>query len=140
LISIHGGNRGCEITDGEDLLTYPLWEEFRTRQQSFSGILAWTSDTFVLSDAPEARKIPTLSVTGDFFGTLGLEPAAGRFFGANTNPRSCTASEVVLTYAFWRGTFGADPSVIGRRIMLNGKPFFITGVLRPPFSGLEASP
>ena len=47
---------------------------------------------------------------------------------------------VILTYPFWREKFGGDPSAIGRRILLDGRPREIIGVLPERFRFLDWKP
>ena len=46
----------------------------------------------------------------------------------------------ILTYAYWQRKFGEDRSVIGRTIMVDGRPREIVGVLPPAFRFLEENP
>jgi len=108
-------------------LTNPLWEQIRERQQAFSGVFAWGTATFDLSPRGEQRFTEDgLWVSGDFFNVLGVRPALGRVFTQADDQRGCGSPGVVISHAFWRRAFGADASVLGKKITLNGHPFEMT--------------
>jgi predicted permease len=88
-------------------------------------------------DAGEPVKVPALSVSVDFFRTLGVQPSLGRDFIASDldNP---TGSDVIVTDTLWRSRFASDPAILGRWIRLNGEPHRIIGVLPPDFHPLRA--
>ena len=74
-----------------------------------------------------ADTVPRQWVTAGFFDALGVTPIAGRtFLPADDSQRS---SVVVLSEAFWRMRFNADPSVVGRDIRLDGELFTVVGVV-----------
>src|SRR5579885_1844660 len=74
-------------------------------------------------------------VSGDFFRTLGLKPAAGRLLEiADDSPNA--APVAVLNYGFWRSRFGGSQDVIGRTIDLNSVAFTVVGVAEQRFTGI----
>src|SRR5215831_3291127 len=82
-----------------------------------------------------AERLMTYYVTGNFFSTLGLTPAAGRLLLPGEGDRAGADPVVVLGYTFWKRRFNADPSTVGRRVLLNGRPFTIVGVGPERFHG-----
>src|SRR5918911_1408749 len=118
-------------------VTNAIWEQIRDRQQAFSGVFAWGQDDFNLSQGGEARLARGLWVSGDFFTVLGVRPELGRLFGSEDDRKGCGSPGVVLSHAFWRREFGGDPSVVGRRMTLEGRPFEVVGVTPASFYGLE---
>ena len=122
--------------DGDAQLTNPLWEELRDRQDVFSGGFAYMEDRFDLSDGGESRLIEGNFVSGGFFQTLGVTPAAGRLLGPTDDHTGCPAT-AVLSHGFWQSEHGGDPSIVGRAIALNGTPFEIVGVAPPGFFGFS---
>lgn len=84
--------------------------------------------------APDGRPQVAVAMHADrgFFETLGLPMAVGRNFDqAEDRPHGPGA--VILTNAFWRTRFGADPSVVGRTLEVEGKGMQIVGVLPSEF-------
>jgi predicted permease len=116
-------------------LTNPLWEQVRGRQDVFSGVFAWSSDQFNLSRGGMVQNSDGLWVSGDFFRTLGLHPAAGRLLSEDDDRRGCAALAVV-SYGFWQSHYGGAGSAIGSTISLQGHPFEVIGVAPAGFYGM----
>ena len=84
--------------------------------------------------APEINGVPFAGsvddVAGDYYGVLGIKPALGRFLNADDiGLEHFTPSRVaVLGYDVWRDRFQKDPAVLGKTILINGKPYTVIGV------------
>ncbi len=117
-------------------VTQPIWREIALRREPFSGLFAWGRDEFSLSNGGEVRNAQGLIVSGEFFGTLGVAPAAGRLLSIDDDQPGC-APRAVLGHAMWQRAYNGDPSAVGRIIMLNGRPVEIVGVAAAGFHGLE---
>src|ERR1700747_1947550 len=70
------------------------------------------------------------SVSGNYFQTLGVHAALGRLIGPEEDTPSAPAV-LVLNYLYWKTYFGADPSIVGKRVLLNRVPFAVVGVAGP---------
>ena len=88
--------------------------------------------------ASSAVRIDTQLVSDNFFSVLGLSPSAGRFFLDGDDESVSPQLPVVARYAFWKQEFGADPAIVGTRLVLNGIPAVIVGVAPERFSGVVA--
>lgn len=79
-----------------------------------------------------AERVTAQMVTPSFFDVLGVEAAQGRTF---TEEEGAPGADqvVILSDGLWRDTFGADPSIIGRTLDLNGTSREIIGVMPPDF-------
>ena len=116
--------------------TNPIWEELRDHQDAFSGVFAWGSPRFNLSDAGEARFVNGLWVSGEFFSTLGVQPILGRTLTPEDD-RPGAAPAAVLSFSFWQSEYGGQIDVIGKTVRLDGHPFAIAGVTPREFFGVE---
>src|SRR5208283_6167749 len=76
-------------------------------------------------------------VSGNYFPVLGVGAALGRVFTARDDLIQGGHPIAVLSFGYWKTRFAADPSVIGRKIVLNGYPLTIVGVSRQGFDGVE---
>jgi putative ABC transport system permease protein len=97
----------------------------------FSGMAAYVrgeSGSFADPGQPAVR-VGSVSVTANFFSVLGVQPQIGRLPTAEEEARIDPVT--LLSNAFWREHYAADPAVIGRTIKLNGKPRTIVGVMPP---------
>src|SRR5262252_4074770 len=68
-------------------VTNPIWEKIKNQNESFSGLVAWSPNTFNLAQGGEARNAKGLWVSGDFFKVLGVQPELGRVFTASDDVR-----------------------------------------------------
>jgi putative ABC transport system permease protein len=118
-------------------LSFPMWEQIRKRQEGFSEIAAWTGQEFNLANGGEVRNAKGLRVSGDFFHVLGVQPILGRLIGPEDDQPGCGTSAANISYAFWQRNFAGDPSVIGRRLTLDGNSFQVLGVTPPGFQGIS---
>jgi putative ABC transport system permease protein len=118
-------------------ITNPMWEQIRDHQQGFSSIFAWAADNFNIAPSGEARNAQGIYVSGDFFKVLEVQPLLGRLITSDDDRRGCGAPASVISYAFWQREYGGQPSVIGRKISIEGHPFPIVGVTAPGFFGAE---
>ena len=123
---------------GESSMTYSAdaTEVFQRRTRSFesvSGYYAFSGpDNLKLKGNGQPLPVTGLMVAGNFFQTLGIEPALGRLFTAeeclhNSRP------VVLLSHAFWRRHYRSEPGIVGQAIDLNGTPVTVIGVLPDGF-------
>ena len=77
-----------------------------------------------------------VAVTGNFFETLGVQPALGRLFDAR-DEKGAVADLAVISQGLWLTAFGADANVVGRNIDVDGKTYAVAGVTPPGFAGFE---
>jgi len=109
-------------------LSVPNYRDWAERNHAFDRIGASAGWGFVRPTPEGAERVDARVVLGDFFGTLGLEAALGRLIpGEQTGPGA--AAVAVLGHAFWERAYGADPSVLGRSLVLDERPYTIVGVL-----------
>ena len=115
--------------------SYEQW-----RVLSTSGALAGLAGYQIESEVNWLRGdaavtlVPML-VTANFFDVVGVPVARGRAFTAAEARAELDPRVVVVSDGFWRSALGADASVNGRSITLNGRPYTIIGVLAPHIRG-----
>jgi predicted permease len=85
-----------------------------------------------LSGAGEPQRLDGLAVSAEVLGVLGVRPALGRIFTAGEDLAGATPA-VVLSDRLWRNAFGADPSIVGRTIVLDDLAREVVGVMPPDF-------
>ena len=118
-------------------LTFAMWEQIRKRQEGFAQIAVWSDQRFNLATGGEVRKAKGIRVSGDFFHVLGVEPILGRLLSPEDDQPGCSLSGANISYAFWQRNFAGDPSVIGKRLTLDGNSFQVIGVTAPDFNGIS---
>jgi predicted permease len=109
---------------------------FRDWQQmtsSFAAMGAYTEgQSSNLSGAGDPVRLNGSDVTANFLPILGVAPAMGRLFSVEDD-RDEAASAIVISDATWRGTFGADPRIIGRTVTIDSEPATVIGVMPSSF-------
>jgi predicted permease len=116
--------------------TNPVWEQVRDRQDVFSGIFAYGGGRFNLAVGGEARYADGRFVAGQFFDTLGLHTALGRYFTMADDKRGCPGT-AVLSHGFWQKEYGGRADIVGKTISLDNHPFEILGVIESGFTGVD---
>ena len=139
----HGALFGGE--GGErSLLAYSEFQYVRDHNQVFSHIFAADSQLPAVdvriggasaNSQTGTETVRVRLVSGDYFDTLGVKPAAGQVFTTEVDRARGAAPVAVLSYAFWKQRFGLDPSVLGRTIQIKNVSFEIVGVTPPGFFG-----
>lgn len=119
-------------------LSTVFFNNIRAQSNVFSNVTAFAgSDGLDLSGNGAASRVDRAEyVSGDYFQTLGVRPAAGRLI-ASADDVPSSRPVVVLSYNFWRSDFGGSASAIGKTILLNKVPFTIIGVAEPRFDALS---
>jgi predicted permease len=102
----------------------------------FSGLIAYQISIDGLKVNGKADRIVTSYGAGNFFSTLGLKPALGRFILPSEEETPGANPVMVLGYAYWMTHFGGDPTIVGRKVSVDGRPITIVGVAPEGFHGL----
>lgn len=117
--------------------SWPDYLDYRRLNTTFSDMAAYRIQDVGLSTGNSARKTWIYEVSTNYFDMLGLQPALGRVFHATDDRGPNSAPYIVLSYAFWRTAFNANPRVLGATVDLNKHPFTIIGVAPMGFHGTE---
>ena len=119
------------------IFTNPIWEHIRDHQQAFSAIAAWNSTSFNLATGGRSRIAKGIYVSGEFFNTLGVLPAAGRLISSTDDTKGCGLRGAVISFPFWQREYGGNASAVGSKLNLDGHPAEIIGVTPAGFYGME---
>jgi putative ABC transport system permease protein len=116
-------------------LCYPDFFDFREQTRSFENIAVYRPRELTLVDGGEAQSFRGQKVSAEFFDVLGIKPVAGRgFVRADEQPGGGPGGfKVVLTHGFWQSQFNRAQDVIGRVLMLDGRPHTVIGVMPEGF-------
>jgi predicted permease len=114
----------------------PEYLDWREHSTVFEELSALTIGRFNLTGAGEPLGLTGLKVTPGFFRTLGVPPLLGRDF-LEEEDQAGWHQVAVLSHPLWRDTFGGDPDIIGRQIVLEGAPWTVVGVARPMMGFIE---
>jgi putative ABC transport system permease protein len=118
--------------------SYPDYTAFAARGDLFDGAAAASGGRVNMVADGDASLVEAGFVSGNYFGVLGVAPAAGRVFGPADDVRDGPLLGV-LSYRWWQAHFGGDPEVIGRVLHANGQAVTIVGVAAEGFRGIRPS-
>jgi len=117
---------------GRTDVSIPDYLDRRSEAPAIEDATLFTTRRSTLSSSGQPEQILTLAVTPSFFTTLGRAPRLGRAFSeAEAAPGA--DRRVILTDGFWRSRYAADPTIVGRTIVLNGEAHVVVGVLSRDF-------
>jgi putative ABC transport system permease protein len=112
-------------------VSYQELQDWRAQATSFVDMAAFTQTSYNLADD---RALPEQAsgarVSENLFRVLGQQPLLGRDF----NPADGEAGAervAILGNALWKNRYGADPTILGKSIRLNGEPAVVVGVMPP---------
>ena len=112
------------------------YEEFRAMSRVYQDVTGYeaftTPDNLRLTGRGDPQPATSIMVIGNFFQVLGVHPMMGRLFTveeASPGPHPVA----LLTDAYWRRQFGADPAIVGKAVDLSGTQTTVVGVLPPSF-------
>ena len=113
----------------------PDFYKYRDRNRSFDHVEAYFNRAVNITGGREPERMQTLVVSPGLFEALGTQMALGRGF-VRQHEQWGSHRVLVLTTGLWERRFGADPSVVGTAVTVNGEPYVIVGVLPRSFSFL----
>jgi predicted permease len=113
-----------------------LYFVYRDESRVFEEVSMWTSETTSVTGLAEPEEVPALLVTNRLLPILDVQPQVGRRFApADDDPKN--PRTVMLANGYWKSRFGGDRSVVGRNIILDGRPTEVIGVLPESFQFMD---
>ena len=132
------GNRAIH-NDGT-WFSYPEYLDYRDHNQVFSGLVAYEPYVDATLRDGDVRPVLGTVASCNYFDVLLEHPAHGRGFIASDCAASESSAVVVVSDDLWRSKFASDPSLIGKKIVLNQTAYTVIGIARPGFTGTEPIP
>ena len=130
LVSVWGENKpkGYDL----DLVSSLDYADWRAQSHSFESMGAATDAMYTLTGAGDPAAVIAYQFSADFFNVLAVPALLGRTF-VREEEEPGKDHVVVLSHRLWVRQFGADDSVIGRNVLLDGKPYTVIGVMPASF-------
>jgi putative ABC transport system permease protein len=113
-------------------VSYANLRDWRERSRSFSASAGVQTRSFTIADRSEPERYSGAAISWELFSTLGVRPARGRDFVADDD-RPGAEPVVLLSDEIWRVRYSGDPGVVGRPLLIDGRPHTIVGILPPDF-------
>ena len=117
--------------------SYPDYVWLRDGNRTFAGLSGYRLVQGGVRAGDSVSQSWFYEASENYFDTLGLRPALGRFFhpsdahGVNSSPY------LVLSYGYWQRHFNGDRTIVGRVVELNKHPYTVLGVAPESFGGTE---
>src|SRR5712692_10132624 len=112
-------------------------QDFRRRTAVFSDLAGVFPYAVNMTVAGQPQRTFVDFTTSSFFSMLGVQAARGRVYTEPEITKPNAAPVMVISDGFWRRSFGADPSVVGKPVTINGETVTVAGILPPTFPGVE---
>jgi predicted permease len=127
LIQVQRSNSGPTVNIPEFLYV-------QKQNRSFSGVTTYDTlgSGFNLTGDGTPERITGSRVSQSFFSVFSVRPQQGRDFLPEED-RPNAAKAVILSDGLWRRRFGADPSLVGKAIPLNGESYTVVGIMPGSF-------
>jgi len=139
IFHFHGqGNRSTHNNSG--WFSYSEYLEYRDHNDVFSGVVAYEPYLEATLADGDVRQILGTAASCNYFDVLTEHPAQGRGFVDSDCATAGAHAVVVVSDELWRGRFAADPSLVGKKIVLNRTAYTVVGIARPGFTGTEPIP
>jgi putative ABC transport system permease protein len=108
--------------------------DWQMRNRSFEKMAAYVPFQLTVSLTGDGtpEEVPGNYITREFFPILGVRPALGR----NFLPEEDTANApdvALMSDGLWRRRYGADPNIVGKKLVVRGNPTTVVGVLPANF-------
>jgi predicted permease len=138
-----GAGTDCCVEGGPQdewgLYSYPLYLRVKTEAPEFEQMAAFQAAGAQFSVRRGkrdniAKPLRGEFVSGNYFGTFGIQAFAGRTIMPSDDQASAPPA-AMLSYRAWQQQYNSDPSVVGSTFIVNGHPFSITGIAPPGFYG-----
>ncbi len=130
-----GSNSCNQAGDCQSVFSYPMFRDLERVQTVFTGIAAHVLTSVNLAARGQTLSADGMLVSGSYFPTLGLQPAAGRLLTPDDDRTPGAHPVVVLSHAYWTAHFAENPAVVGESLTVNGTAMTVIGVAPRGFEG-----
>ena len=113
-------------------LSPPNYRDYKRQARSFAAMGAFHGTSVNMVGEGEPERLTGSALTGEVLPILGVKPVIGRLFEGDDD-HAGTDATVIISYGLWKSTFGGDAAVLGRRVLLNGEPRVVIGVMPRDF-------
>ena len=138
LVLIWGDSRNEDRLKGRNQLSATDVADFRKQAASFEDVSTFTGWNPIMSGDTEAERVPAIQVGDGFFKVMHGTPLLGRVFTPEEQEEG-KDFVIVLGHGLWQRRYNSDPSIVGKTILLNSRPYTVVGVMGPDFHPLPPS-
>ncbi len=128
--------RRSPAVDDNVSASYLYFDALRRSTETLQDVAAFSKASLSIAvDGPGIAAAGNI-VSGNYFAVLGVHPLLGRFFSEDEDRAPLAAPVIVVSEEFWRDRLGADPSLVGRELGVNGRRYTLIGVAPSSFMGV----
>jgi predicted permease len=131
------GHVSSDEGDGSESFTYPMYTYLREHNSVFAGVAAKANFPVSASFRGATERANAELVSGNYFSTLGVNPAVGRVLLPDDTTTVGANTVVVLGYGYWKKRFGGDPGILNQLLLVNNQLMTVVGVVQPGFGGIQ---
>jgi hypothetical protein len=130
-----GSNSCGRAGDCDWVFSYPMFRDLERAQTVFTGLAGHCIMGVNLAANGQTSSGEGVAVSGSYFPTLGVQPAAGRLLTPDDDRTPGGHPVVVLSHAYWSSHFAERPDVVGSQLTVNGTSMTVVGVAARGFEG-----
>jgi predicted permease len=135
LLTMRGHHYGSNW--GGNAISHPMYRDFQDHNQVFSGMFCRFPAPVSLTFGGQAERVQAELVSGTYFSVLGVGAALGRTIAPEDDRVPNGHPLVMLSYNYWKQRFGADPTILGKTLIVNKYAMTVIGVAQAGFDGVE---
>jgi len=113
-------------------ISFPNFQDWQRMNRSFTALAAYRNTGYNLLGRGEPERVHGEMISAGFFEILGVNPLMGRTFTADEDQLGANPT-AMISERLWRRKFGADPNVLGQRVILDDVGRTIIGVIPDSF-------
>ena len=113
-------------------ISFPSFLDWRARARSFDGMAGYRAYSGTLTGIDPPVRLTGRMVSAGFFEILGVKPMRGRSIGPEEDKPNAEPV-ALISFSCWQSRFGADPQIVGRKLVLDDQPRIVMGVLPAGF-------
>jgi len=129
LVAVYGTQPACATCPA----SFPKYNDWKSRNQVFAAIGGSTQASFVLTGLGNAEQVNGLFTTASLNDVFRVPPQLGRWYSEDED-QAGGPKVVVLAHKFWQRRFSGDPTIAGRKLIFDGEPYEVIGVMPPTFT------
>ena len=131
------GHVSSDEGDGSESFSYPMFQYLQDHNAVFAGLAAKADFPISASFRGATERANAELVSGNYFSTLGVQPALGRVLLPDDTTAPGSNPVVLLGHAYWKKRFGADPGILNQSLLVNNQLMTVVGVVQPGFDGIQ---
>ena len=125
-------------TDAFQTFSYPDFLDIRSQSKSIGEVFAYRTSLVSIVAQNRGDHCIISRVSGNYFSTLGIQPALGRLILPTEGQTPNSDPVIVLSYAYWQKRFNRDPSIVGKTVQVDDHAMTVVGIAPKDFLGTYA--